>query len=338
MQSIYSITYQKLVDILEKNSFKKFRADQIFEWLYQKKVNSFEEMTNINNDLRTFLQNNFYFNSLKIVALNEDVDVKKVLYELSDSNRIESVLMYQNYGKSLCVSSQVGCNMGCTFCESGRLKKIKNLSVDEMVLQLLQMEEKITHVVLMGIGEPLDNFDNVMDFINILTDYRAFNIGSRHITLSTCGIVDKINQLHLYNNQINLAISLHAPNNELRSKLMPINKAYPLEVLMSSLKKYIKITNRRVTFEYVMIKGVNDQIEHAKQLAILIKGMNAYVNLIPYNETSHIEFKKSEKTTILQFYDILKKNRINVTVRKEFGTKVKAACGQLRSNYEESND
>jgi 23S rRNA (adenine2503-C2)-methyltransferase len=337
MQSIYSITYSKLVLTLEQNGFKKFRAEQIFEWVYQKRVKSFEEMSNINSDLKIFLNINFYFNELKIVTKNEDIDVKKVLFELSDSNRIESVLMYQNYGQSLCVSSQVGCNMGCTFCESGRLKKIKNLSVDEMVLQLFHFEEKITHVVLMGIGEPLDNFENVMDFINIMTDYRAFNIGSRHITVSTCGIVDKIEQLPKYNNQINLAISLHAPNNELRSSLMPINKVYPLENLIKALNEYIKATNRRVTFEYVMIRGINDQLSHAKELSHLIKGMNAYVNLIPYNETSHIEFKKSEKTTILQFYDILKKNKINVTIRKEFGNKVKAACGQLRSNYEDTN-
>ena len=246
--------------------------------------------------------------------------------------------MKHDYGNSVCVSSQVGCNMSCAFCESGRLKKVRNLETYEMVLQLLNIEKicniKITHVVLMGIGEPFDNYQNVMNFIDIINSGKGMDIGARHITVSTCGVVPKIKEFTNFGKQINLAISLHAPNNEIRNKLMPINKAYPLEVLIPTLKEYIKKTNRRLTFEYILLSGINDTEECALELVKLIKGMNAYVNLIPYNETSHIEFKRSSEENIMKFYDILKKNNISVTIRREFGGTVDAACGQLRSKYE----
>ena len=229
--------------------------------------------------------------------------------------------------------------MGCHFCESGRLKKVRNLTTSEMVRQILMVEEdlklRISHIVLMGIGEPFDNYDNVIKFIDIVNTPKGIDIGSRHITVSTSGIVPKIEEFTNYDKQVNLAISLHAPNNEIRNSIMDINKAYPIEKLISAVKKYIDKTNRRVTFEYIMLNNVNDSEECAKELSNLLRGINCYVNLIPYNETSHIEYKKSSKEQIMKFYDVLKKNGINVTIRREFGSKVSAACGQLRSNYEE---
>ena len=257
------------------------------------------------------------------------------MFLLADGEKIEAVLMRHDYGLSVCVSTEVGCNMGCAFCESGRLKKIRNVTSSEMVGEIIAIEktinERISSVVLMGIGEPLDNMANVLDFITIINDPKGLAIGARHITLSTCGIVPKIKELSDYPKQINLAISLHAPNNELRNKLMPINKAYPLEKLMPAIKDYIAKTNRRVTIEYVLLNNVNDKVEHAKELARLLKGLNVYVNLIPYNETNHLEFSKSSKKQIDLFYQTLKEAKINVTVRREFGSQIDAACGQLRS-------
>ena len=247
--------------------------------------------------------------------------------------------MNHDYGNSLCISTQVGCNMGCAFCESGRLKKVRNLESNEMVEQIIKIEEelklRITHLVLMGIGEPFDNYDNVMNFIDIINENKGLGLGARHITISTCGLVPKIKEFARYDKQVNLAISLHAPNNEIRNKIMPINKAYKIEELIDALKEYINLTNRRVTFEYILLKDVNDSTKCANMLSDLLRGMNCYVNLIPYNETSHIEFKKSDKDSITNFYDTLKKRGISVTIRKEFGSKVSAACGQLRSKHEE---
>ena len=339
MRSIYGISLKELETFFVTNGYKKFKAKQVYDWLYKKRVKSFNEMYNVSKSVIELLEENFCFNDLEILAKNEDIDVKKYLFGLSDNNKVEAVLMYHDYGNSLCISTQVGCNMGCAFCESGRLKKVRNLESHEMVLQILKIEEdinvRISHVVLMGIGEPFDNYDNVINFINIINDNNGIALGSRHITVSTCGVVPKIKEFTNYDKQVNLAISLHAPNNEIRDKLMNINKAYKIEELMDSIKDYIKVTNRRVTFEYIMLQGINDTKDCAIELSNLLKGMNCYVNLIPYNETSHIEFKKSSQKTILEFYDILKKNNINVTIRREFGSKVSAACGQLRANFEE---
>jgi len=243
--------------------------------------------------------------------------------------------MNHNYGNSLCVSSQVGCNMGCKFCESGRLKKVRNLETSEMVQEILMVEKeigkRISHVVVMGIGEPFDNFDNLVKFIEIINYQKGINLGSRHITVSTCGIVPKINEFAKLPYQVNLAISLHAPTDDIRNQIMPINKVYNLSELMKAIRDYLKINSRRITFEYIMLKDINDSIDCAKKLADLIRGMNAYVNLIPYNETENISFKRSEKKKILEFYDILKKEKINVTIRREFGSNIDAACGQLRA-------
>lgn len=341
MENIYGYTLSELEEYFVSIGEKKFKAVQVFEWLYKKRVHSLDEMSNVKKDTLEHMREKFNMNSIKIIAKREGKDVIKYLFELVDNSKVEAVLMKHDYGNSLCVSTEVGCNMGCAFCESGRLKKIRNLDTYEMVLQILKIEEdtgiRISHVVLMGIGEPFDNYDNVIRFIDIINSGKGIDIGARHITVSTCGIIPKIKEFMKLEKQVNLAISLHAPNDTLRSKIMPINKVYPLKELIEVLKKYIDKTNRRVTFEYVLLEGINDKEEHALELSALLKGMNCYVNLIPYNETSHIEFKKSPQENILSFYDTLKKNKINVTIRKEFGAKLMAACGQLRSNYEEEN-
>ena len=337
--NIYDYSIEQLEQYFLEKGEKKFKATQVFEWLYRKRVTSFEEMTNLRKDLIASLNNDFIINRLKIVVKQSDVDVDKYLFELDDGNKIEAVVMNHDYGRSLCISTQVGCNMGCHFCESGRLKKVRNLKTSEMVLQLLAIEQdlncRITHLVLMGIGEPFDNYDNVINFINIINHPKGIALGSRHITVSTCGIIPKIRQFIKDGKQVNLAISLHASNDELRSSLMPINKVYKLTELIEVLKEYIKETNRRVTFEYILLDGINDQKENALELANLLKGINCYVNLIPYNETSYINLKKSDQKTILNFFDVLKKNKINVTIRREFGKNVSAACGQLRANHKE---
>ena len=339
MKSIYDKTLEQLEEYIDSIGEKKFKARQLYDWLYKKRVTSFDEMTNIKKELRTFIASTYTMEPLKILERQKGDDVVKYLFELKDGNKIEAVLMLHDYGNSLCVSSQVGCNMSCTFCESGRLKKVRNLDPSEMVLQIMMIEKDldltITHLVLMGIGEPFDNYDNVMNFVDIINCPYGIGLGSRHITISTCGIIPKIKEFMHHGKQVNLAISLHAPNDTLRSKIMPINRAYPLEELMRTVRKYISVTNRRVTFEYILLRDVNDTEKCALELCSLLKGMNCYVNLIPYNETSHIIYKKSEKDQIMKFYDVLKKHHIQVTIRKEFGTKVSAACGQLRSNYEE---
>ena len=334
--NIYGINFNDLESYFLSINDKKFRATQIYEFLYQKRVKSFDEMNNIGKNIKEHLKQDFNFDMIKIVYKQEDDLVKKYLFQLQDGQTIESVLMYHDYGISICVSSQVGCNMGCKFCESGRLKKVRNLEAYEMVEQILLIEEdikqRISHVVVMGIGEPFDNYDNVMNFIKIITHPKGIAIGTRHITVSTCGVIPGIKKFMNEQGQVNLAISLHAPNDEIRNKIMPISKAYKLEELMENLKEYEKSTNRRITFEYIMLDKVNDSAENAKELANLIKGINCYVNLIPYNETENIDFKRTKQVQILKFYDILKKSGINVTIRREFGGKVDAACGQLRAN------
>lgn len=335
MNNIYGFTREKLENYFLEISEKKFKALQVFEWLYQKREKSVDNWSNIKKEIREKILNDFSFEMPKIVRRERDTLTRKYLFELFDKNYIEAVVMYHDYGISVCVSSQVGCNMGCAFCESGRLKKVRNLEAFEMVSQLLLIEEeigeRISSVVIMGIGEPLDNYDNVMDFIDIINDAKGLALGIRHITLSTSGLVPKIYKLRDRNIQINLAISLHAPNDEIRNKIMKVNKVYSISQLIRAIEDYIAHTNRRVTIEYVMLKEVNDSIECAKELVQLLRGMNVYVNLIPYNETNHIEFKKSDAKTISDFCETLKKNGINVTIRKEFGSKISAACGQLRS-------
>ncbi len=336
MNSIYSYTRDDFINYFININEKKFKADQLFDWLYKKRVVNFDLMNNLNKNVISKLKNDFIINNILILKKDIGKDVCKYLFKLHDDEKIEAVLMYHDYGISLCISTQVGCNMSCSFCESGRLKKRRNLEVCEMVLQILEIEKdiknRISHIVLMGIGEPFDNYDNVIKFINIINDNKGIDIGARHITISTCGIIPKIIEFSNLKLQVNLAISLHAPNNELRNLIMPINKVYSLDNLMNAVKEYINKTNRRVTFEYIMLKGVNDNKECALELCKLLKNMNCYVNLIPYNETNNIQYKRSDMNIINEFYDILKKNNICVTIRKEFGGLVSAACGQLRSH------
>ena len=335
MQNLMNMTRENLEEYFLSINEKKFKALQVFEWIYEKKVYDVHEFSNIKKEIRDKILEAFEIKIIKIKRQEHDVDTSKFLFELHDNQYVEAVLMRHDYGLSVCVSSQVGCNMGCAFCESGRLKKVRNLETYEMVEQIILIEqeikERISSVVIMGIGEPLDNYENVTNFMRIINDPKGLAIGARHITLSTCGLVPKIYDLAKFPLQINLAISLHASNNELRSKLMNVNKAYNISELLDAVKDYIRETNRRVTIEYVMLNMVNDNEENAKELVALLKGMNVYVNLIPYNETSHIAFQKSSKNRVMKFYDVLKKNNINVTVRREFGSKISAACGQLRS-------
>lgn len=337
--NIYDLTLEKLENYFIDLGEKKYRASQVFYWLYEKRVSSFDEMTNLSKKLIDNLKEKFSLERPKVVFEEHDKDVSKFLFKLSDGEHIESVLMYHDYGLSLCISSQVGCNMSCAFCESGRRKKARNLTSSEMLLQIIEIEriikKRISHIVIMGIGEPFDNYDNLISFIDNANNHKGLCIGSRHITVSTCGIVPKIYEFSHLPYQVNLAISLHAPTDELRSKLMPINKVYSLNDLMEAVKYYLKTTGRRVTFEYILLDCINDSVKDAMALAKLVKGMNAYINLIPFNENSNTEFKRPKNSEIMKFYDIIKKEKINVTVRREFGTKISAACGQLRSKKEE---
>ena len=335
MRNIYDYSLEELENYFVFIGDKKFRAVQVYDFLYKKRTNNIDLFSNISKNIKKHLKENFSFEKIELVMKQEDKDVKKYLFRLLDGQMIESVLMFHDYGISICVSSQVGCNMGCRFCESGRLKKVRNLEAYEIVQQILMIEEdikkRITHVVVMGIGEPFDNYDNVMRFIHIINENKGIGIGSRHITISTCGLVDGIRKFMEEKGQVNLAVSLHAPNDKIRREIMPISKVYKMDELFEVIREYINKTNRRVTFEYILLDGINDTDDCARELAKLLSGINCYVNLIPYNETENISFKRTKSNQIIKFYDILKKKNINVTIRKEFGSKVDAACGQLRA-------
>ncbi len=333
---IYDLTLEELVSFLKENNFKKYRAEQVWHWLYKQKVSSFEEMNNLPNDLIKLLNDNFKINALELVIKHTSVDgTMKCLYSLSDGHLIESVLMKQHYGNSICVTTQVGCNIGCSFCASGQLKKQRDLTSGEIISQVIETEkllgERISYIVVMGIGEPFDNYKNLTQFLLTVNSPKGLAIGARHITVSTSGIVPKIREYAHFGIQVNLAISLHAPNNEIRSQLMKINKAYPIEEVIDAIKYYLSVANRRVTIEYILIDGINDTKEAATELVKRLRGLNVYVNLIPYNEVIEAPYKRSKIENQLAFYDILKKNNIQVTLRKEQGHDINAACGQLRS-------
>ncbi len=335
MENIFNFTKIELESFLVQKGYKKFLASQIFNWLYEKKEYDFAKFTNVKKETVEFLKNTFDTSFIEIAKVEEDKDVKKFLFSLKDGQKIESVLMYHNYGLSVCISSQVGCNMGCKFCESGRLKKVRDLETYEMLQQVIAIgnyiNQKIDSVVIMGIGEPFDNYDNVIKFINLINDPKVLAIGARHITVSTCGLVPKIKAFADLGLQINLALSLHAPTDEKRKQIMNIANAYSLKEVFAALKYYQEKTKRRVTIEYIMLDKINDTQDDALTLAKLIKNYNVYVNLIPYNETKNIEFKASKQTQIDLFYNTLKKSGVDVTVRHKFGDKISAACGQLRS-------
>ena len=342
MQSIYDFTYEKLQEMFINNGMKKYRSDQCFNWIYRKMVDSFEQMSDLGKENIEFLKNNFYIDTLTLVSKQVAKDkTTKYLFKLKDGYTIETVLMHFSFGKSVCVTSQVGCNMGCKFCASGLLKKQRNLTSGEIVAQItyvnkeLQKEnERVRNIVVMGIGEPFDNYENVMDFCKTVNHDKGFAIGARHITISTCGVVPKIYQFADEKVQYNLAISLHAPTDKQRSEIMPINKSYSLEKLMNALKYYSDKNNRRLTFEYILLKGVNDTYEDAINLSKLLKGTNSYVNLIPYNEVDEHGFKTSDEKNSLKFYDYLMKNNVKATLRTKHGDDIDAACGQLRAKYE----
>ena len=341
MKNLYGITRKKLEEEMVALNQKTFRATQLFTWIYEKEETSFDNMSDISLSFREELKKLYCLEKPSIYTkqLSSDGTIK-LLLELKDGSKVETVLMRYNYGNVACVSSQVGCNMGCSFCASGLLRKTRNLEASEMVGEILVLNdllraegERVTHVVVMGTGEPFDNYDNVLDFVRIINDQKAFAIGARHITVSTCGIVDKIRKYANEGLQINLAISLHASNNEVRDQIMRINKAYPIEEVIDAAKYYEKTAGRRVTFEYILLRDVNDQKQHALELAALIKGMLAYVNLIPYNEVKEKPYKRSDEKTIHNFMDTLIKNGVNATIRKEFGKDIDAACGQLRAKH-----
>lgn len=338
MMLIYDLTYEQLVNFLLENNHKKFRAEQIWTWLYKQKVEAFSEMANLPTDLIDLLEKHFVLKALELVLKHQSADgTLKCLYSLHDGHLIESVLMKQHYGNSICVTTQVGCNIGCSFCASGLLKKQRDLTAGEIIAQIIETErvqkERISYVVVMGIGEPFDNYEELMKFLYTVNHPKGLAIGARHITVSSSGIVPKMKEYAHMGLQVNLAISLHAPNNEIRSKLMKINKRYPVEDVIDAIRYYLKVTNRRVTIEYILIEGLNDTEEVALELVKVLRGLNVYVNLIPYNEVIEAPYRRSKTEVMEHFYDILKKNNIQVTLRKEQGHDINAACGQLRSQH-----
>lgn len=342
MINLYDYEIKKLEELMLSIGQKKFRATQLFKWVYEKRVTDFNLMSDISKSFIAELNEKFCLDIPKIYKKQVSQDgTIKLLLELKDKSKVETVLMRYNYGNVACVSSQVGCNMGCAFCASGLFKKQRNLDTSELIGQILVLDnllketnERVSHVVVMGTGEPFDNYENVLSFIRILNHPYGFAIGARHITVSTCGIVEKIRQYANEGLQVNLAISLHAPNNKIRNKIMAINHKYPLEELMEAVKYYEKTASRRVTFEYILLSDVNDSKECAIELANLIKGTLAYVNLIPFNPVNELKYKRSSGNRVHEFMDTLMKRGINCTIRKEFGTDIDAACGQLRAKNE----
>ncbi|MCW4681082.1 23S rRNA (adenine(2503)-C(2))-methyltransferase RlmN [Bacillus sp. FSL W8-0645] len=339
MPSIYSFELHEMKEWLKEQDEKPFRAAQIFEWLYEKRVTSFDEMSNLSKDLREKLKAQFTITTLKTVIKQTSQDgTIKFLFELHDGYTIETVLMRHEYGNSVCVTTQVGCRIGCTFCAStlGGLKR--NLEAGEIVAQVLKVQqaldetdERVSSVVIMGIGEPFDNFEEMLAFLKIINHDHGLNIGARHITVSTSGIIPKIYQFADEQMQINFAVSLHAPNTEIRSRLMPINKAYKLPKLMEAIEYYIQKTGRRVSFEYGLFGGVNDQVHHAEELADLLKGIKCHVNLIPVNYVPERDYVRTPREQIFLFEKTLKERGVNVTIRREQGHDIDAACGQLRA-------
>lgn len=339
MNSIFDYTLEELGNYFESIGDKKYRATQVFEWIYRYRVDSFDQMTNLSKKGIIALKENFQIDSLVIKKCQISSDgTRKYLFELSDKRMVETVLMRHNYGNSICISTEVGCSMGCAFCASGELGKVRNLTLSEMVLQVLMVQKeldnefaRISNIVVMGTGEPFDNYENLKRFLSVVNYAKGLEIGARHITVSTCGIVPKIKEFAEFPLQINLAISLHAPNNQIRDQIMKINHRYKIEEIIEAVKYYLEKTSRRVTFEYILLKDINDSAICAKELSNLLKDILCYVNLIPYNEVSTKPFKKVTHEKAEEFFSILKKNNINATLRMEHGADIDAACGQLRA-------
>lgn len=340
-RDLRSFTLEKLTEEMKSFGEKPFRAKQIYGWLHQKQVTSFDEMTNISKDLRKKLEENYTLKTLKIVEklVSKEDNTSKYLFDIGDNIVIESVLMKYSYGNAVCISSQAGCRMGCTFCASTIGGLERDLLPGEMAGQIYEIQrdtgERVSNVVIMGSGEPLDNYDNVMDFLEIIHSKEGNNLSHRHITLSTCGIVDKIYKLAEEKLQITLAISLHAPNNEIRQNTMPVARKYDYDSLIKAAKYYADTTKRRVTFEYALIKGVNDGEDNARELASRLKGLMCHVNLIPVNDVKENNYVRSTEENIRSFAETLQRLGIETTVRRKLGSDINAACGQLRKSYKE---
>lgn len=338
---IYNYTLEEFKKWLTEHGEKAFRATQLFDWLYVKRASSFSEMSNLSKSLRDILEESFTFVPLKEITRQVSSDgTVKFLFSLHDGHAIETVIMRHNYGNSVCVTTQVGCRMGCTFCASTLTGVKRNLDPGEIVAQVLvaqkaldEEEERVSHIVVMGIGEPFENYESLMSFLRIVNEEKGLKIGQRHITVSTSGVIPQIYRFADENTQINLAISLHAPNNVLRSKLMPVNRSYPLQELMEAIGYYIATTGRRITFEYGLFGKVNDQSVHARELIGLVKGLKCHINLIPVNYVPERDFIRSSKNDIAQFKKILEEEGLNVTIRREQGSDIAAACGQLRAQH-----
>ncbi|MBB3110466.1 23S rRNA (adenine2503-C2)-methyltransferase [Paenibacillus phyllosphaerae] len=341
---IYDYTLEQLQDWMKENGEPVFRGGQLFDWLYVKRVTSFESMSNLPKPLREKLDSQFQFVTLNEITRFESKDgTIKFLFGLHDNHAIETVIMRHNYGNSICVTTQVGCRIGCTFCAStlGGLKR--NLTAGEIVAQVVvaqqildATEERVSSIVIMGSGEPFENYDATMTFLRNMIHEKGLNIGQRHITVSTSGIVPSMYKFAEENTQINLAISIHAPNDVLRSKLMPVNRRFPFEDVMEACRYYIAKTGRRITFEYALIGGVNDQNEHAEELAKVLQGMLCHVNLIPVNHVPERKYVRTPREQIFEFQRILERNNVNATIRREQGHDIAAACGQLRAKHMES--
>ncbi len=341
---VYDLTMEQWEAWAAEHDLPKFRAAQIFDWLYVKRITDFAAMTNLPKALREKLQEEFRFAALdEITHMKSQDGTIKFLFGLHDGHAIETVIMKHNYGYSVCVTTQVGCRIGCTFCAStlGGLKR--NLTAGEIVAQVVKCQqlldeagERVSSIVVMGSGEPFENYEATMDFMRTVIHEKGLNIGQRHITVSTSGIVPNIYRFADENTQINLAISIHAPNDELRSRLMPVNRRYPFQELIDACRYYLDKTGRRITFEYALIGSVNDQPEHAEELAAVLKDMNCHVNLIPVNHVPERKYVRTPKEDIFRFKKILEQNRINTTIRREQGHDIAAACGQLRAKHMES--
>ncbi len=341
---VLSLNIDEIKNILCDIGEKPYRANQIFKWCHNSFAESFNEMSNIPKGLKNQLNNIIYFPKMNIAErfLSKKDNTIKYLFEIENNNIIESVFMRYEYGNAVCISTQAGCKMGCSFCASAIGGFERNLTAGEMLLQVYKMQKdsglRVSNIVLMGSGEPLDNFDNTIKFIELVSSKDGINIGQRHITVSTCGIADKIYELAKKKFQINLAVSLHAPNDAIRRKIMPIALKYSFREVLEAAKEYAYITKRRVTFEYALISGINDSDECARELSFEMKGFLSHVNLIPVNNVAEKNYVKSSEKKVKHFADILRKNGVNTTIRRRLGSDINAACGQLRRGYKKPDE
>lgn len=341
--SISSMTLSRLSEEFSAAGFPAFRAKQVYGWLHQKRVASFAEMTNLPKTMQAQLDEAYTIDTVSVARKQVSKDgTVKYLFRLADGNCIESVLMFYEYGASICISTQVGCRMGCRFCASTQAGRVRNLTAGEICAEVYaaqaDTEARISHIVLMGIGEPLDNYEQVMAFLQIISSQEGLCIGMRNISLSTCGLVPMIDRLAQEKLQLTLSVSLHAPNDQLRSSMMPVNDSYPVSVLIAACRRYQKTTGRRISFEYSMVKGVNDAPQHADELAALIKGMGAHVNLIPINPVDGSPYTATDARNVQRFQKLLEERGVNATIRRRLGTDISAACGQLRREEMRTNN